>query len=334
MTTPAGTVHTPSWVRRTCAATVLVLGLVAAPVMFALQTGRAGPQPRDVEVGVAGPVLVAQAVADRADRLLGTPIDAVVLGEGADPSDDVRDGRLVAAVLIDFRVDQDTLYASPVTDPDLVAELRVRMEAVSSTYGRSLRVVLVPSARSAGTWRGTPYAMVGAWMVLGVAWSVGLSWWRGPLARTTRHAVERFVALTALAVASGVGVAAVVGTSSDASLLLPSVVGALTVAVTAWLVLGCEALLGLAGLGVAVSLLLATAVPLVGLAELSSLPAPWSQLAPLAPPGAALALVRDDLFFGTGVGPRPLVVLASWALVGVLTVVAARLERGAGASGT
>ncbi|WP_148616305.1 hypothetical protein [Nocardioides rubriscoriae] len=307
----------------------LVAVLVLAPLLLALQVARVGTEPRDLEVGVIGPVVVSQAVVERGGGLPGDPFHAVVLAEDADPAAPVRAGLLAATVAVDFREDHNTLLVSSTLSPALVAEVRVRVEAISSSYGRSLVVGSVAPARSPDAWRGTPYAMVLAWVVAGVALAVGLSWWRGPLSATWRGAFRRTAALAASSVVVGLLVSLAVGalSSADVDVLRTGAVGAVTVAATAWLVLGSEALFGLWGLAAAVSLALCGAAPLLLATDAGTLPAPWSALFPWTVGGSALSLVRQDVFFGGGAGLRPVAVLVSWALLALLTLTAARRER-------
>lgn len=309
---------------------VIVVALVLAPLMFALQVGRVGPQPQGLELGVVGPVLVSQSIVERAAGLPGESLDAVVLPEGSDPAYAVRRGLLDATVEIDLRRSYDVLRVSSTADPDLVAEVRVRVASVSRSYARDLRVEQVGPVRSAGAWRGTPYAMVVAWIVLGVALAVGLSLLAGPLTPSTRRALVRVLTLAGLSVAAGLTVALatdlLVG-SAEVGLLRTTAVGAGAVAATAWLVRGAEALFGLAGLGVAVSFALGAVVPLLALTDPDGLPSPWPDVVPWTVPGAALALTRADVFFDTSAGARPVAVLVSWVLLALLTLGAAVRDR-------
>jgi hypothetical protein len=326
--------RTPTALRpRRAVPVVLVAVLVLAPLMFALQVGREGPQPGGVEVGVVGPVLVAQSVVDRAAALPGPSLDAVVLPESDDPAAAVRRGLLDATVAIDLTEPYDVLRVSTTADPDLVAQVRVRVASVSGSYARDLRVVEVPPVRNPDAWRGTPYAMVVAWIVLGAALAVGLVLVAGSRVTSGRQALRRVLALAGLSVVAAFVVAGVVdfvAGSTDVSLLRTTAVGAGTIAATAWLVRGAEALYGLAGLGVAVSFALGTVVPVLALTDPSGLPSPWSDVVPWTVPGAALALTRADVFFDASAGARPVAVLVSWLVLALLTLGAAVAGRPAG----
>jgi len=308
---------------------LLVAGLVLAPLMFALQVGREGPQPDAVALGVVGPVLVSQSIVDRAAAAPGSSRPAVVLPEDADPADAVRRGQLDATIQIDLRTPYDVLRVSSTADPDLVAVVRAQVAAVSRGYGRDVRVVEVRPVRNPDAWRGTPYAVVAAWIVLGVALTIGLLLLAGSRVTSTRQALTRVLVLAALSVVTAFAVAVVVSTTeaTDLGLLRTTAVGAATIAATAWLARGAEAVFGLAGLAVAVSFALAAIAPLLALTDPAGLPAPWPDVVPWTVPGAALTLTRADVFFGTSVGVRPLAVLLSWLLLALLALGAAVLDR-------
>lgn len=309
---------------------VVLVVLVVAPLILALQLGRDGPRPHRLPVGVSAPTLVAQDLAARADALPGEPFAAVALPPDDDPAAPVRAGALPVTVAVDFRTDRDQLFVSATTDPDLVREVRVRLEAISSTYGRELAVVVVPPERGADVARAAPYALVGAWTLLGVLLSVGLSWWRGPVATTARESLVRFGLLASAGLVGGLLVAVVAGAWVGTPMVPLVLVGAGAVAATAWLVLGAEALYGLVGLGVAVSWALGTLAPLLARTDPAALPRPWSDLAPWTVPGAALSLTRAAVFTSTGPPLRSVVVLVSWILLALLVLAVARTQRPAG----
>ncbi|MFB9312750.1 hypothetical protein [Nocardioides plantarum] len=309
---------------------MLVAGLVLAPLMFALQVGSEGPQPDAVEMGVVGPVVVSQSVVERAAALPGAPRRVVVLPEDDDPADAVRRGLLDATVDIDLGKPYDVLRVSSTADPDLVAAVRAQVASVSLGYGRVVRVVEVRPVRNPDAWRGTPYAVVVAWIVLGVALAIGLLLVAGSRVTSTRQALTRVLVLAVLSVVAAFAIALVVSTvtaSTDLGLLRTTAVGATTIAATAWLIRGAEAVFGLAGLAVAGSFSLAALAPLLALTDPAGLPSPWPDIVPWTVPGAALSLTRADVFFGTSVGVRPVAVLLSWLVLALLTLGAAVVDR-------
>jgi hypothetical protein len=96
---------------------------------------------------------------------------------------------------------------------------------------------------------------------------------------------------------------------------------ALSIAATALTLLGLESLLGVAGLGLGAALMMLLGNPLSGLASAPEmLPAGWGALGQLLPPGAAGSLLRSTAYFdGAGALPHVLV-LAGWAVLGLILV--------------
>ena len=64
-----------------------------------------------------GPSVVAQGTADRFNRLPERPVQAVVVDEDDDARDEVRDGRAVAAVVIDLPRPTTSSTSPPSTTP-------------------------------------------------------------------------------------------------------------------------------------------------------------------------------------------------------------------------
>lgn len=93
-------------------------------------------------------------------------------------------------------------------------------------------------------------------------------------------------------------------------------------------VLGLQALLGMAGLGLGGALMMLLGNPLSGLATGPHwLPTGWAVLGQLLPPGASGSLLRANAFFdGAGAGV-PALVLTAWAVLGIALVLLAN-QRG------
>lgn len=303
---------------------VLVLG---TPLAFVAQAATSGPRPHEAVLAVAGPILVAQAIAERADALPGRPFDARVLPEGTSPRASIADGTAQLGLTIDFRLDHDLLAVSTTTDPDLVAAYQALLEAVGASYGRTLSTQQVPPSGGDGAARGLPYVLTLLWVLAGLALAVGLSLWRGPVASTTARGAARLAWLGAGAVLLGVVVAVVAPGVGAGETWWIALLGALVAVVTSWSVLALESLLGLGGLALGVALLVGLSVPLLTHAEPSTLPAPWSALAPWTPHGAALQLARRHLFFAQHADLRSWAVLLAWAGIAIVVLIGSRLVR-------
>src|SRR6266540_641914 len=86
-------------------------------------------------------------------------------------------------------------------------------------------------------------------------------------------------------------------------------------------VAGLTAVLGRAGVALGALLLFVLGNPISAVASAPQLlPQPWGAIGQLLPPGAGATLLRDVAFFDGAGATVPLIVLASWAVVGLVLV--------------
>jgi hypothetical protein len=109
------------------------------------------------------------------------------------------------------------------------------------------------------------------------------------------------------------------GATDGANYWLLTLALAAGVLATSLILLGLSAIAGRIGLGIGVAALVLIAAPLSGLSSAPEwLPDPWGDLGQLLPPGASATLLRSTAFFdGHGAG-QAMIVLAVWALAGLL----------------
>jgi hypothetical protein len=128
----------------------------------------------------------------------------------------------------------------------------------------------------------------------------------------------------------GLGLAAVldyvVGSTAGSNFLLVSIGLMAGVLATSLVLLGLHSVAGRIGAGVGVALLVLLAAPLTGLATAPEwLPQPWGTVGQFLPPGANATLLRSTAYFD-GLGWRDAtVVLAVWALIGLILLGAGAL---------
>jgi hypothetical protein len=109
------------------------------------------------------------------------------------------------------------------------------------------------------------------------------------------------------------------GATDGANYWLLTLALAAGVLATSLVLLGLSAIAGRIGLGIGVAALVLIAAPLSGLSSAPEwLPDPWGDLGQLLPPGASATLLRSTAFFDGHGGGTALIVLAVWALVGLL----------------
>ena len=297
-----------------------VIGLVVAAESQA---------PHGVRLGVVAPRLVAQALvtrplAPRSGALPDGTVDATVVLSATEARDAVASSDLDAAVVVDLTADTDRLLVSAIADPDLVGAAQVVVDATSSSYGRAVRLEEVDPPRNAGTSRVVPFALVLVWLVVGVALAAALTLARGPVAATWTDGARRVGALGLAGAVLGLAVGLGASVLASGAVLSLWVCGTLTTWAAAWATLALERLVGLLGIGVAVTLLLGLATPLVTAADPRNLVAPWSTVATFTPHHAALDWAQRAVFAGTAPSPADVALLGAWCLIALLVLVVAR----------
>jgi hypothetical protein len=149
-----------------------------------------------------------------------------------------------------------------------------------------------------------------------------------------RRPGPRLAVVVGLAVVAGLVTAALLLYALgivDASYIALSGVIALVVGAVAAGVAGLGAMLGRAGAGLGMLLVIFLGNPLSAATSAPEmLPQPWGDVGQLMPPGAGVSLVRSVAFFdGAGAG-GPLTVLSVWALAGLALVLLGGLGRRSG----
>ncbi len=324
----------PGGQRRRWLLGVVVAASLLLPLLATLHVRVVGPEPHGLVLGVVGPAPVVQEMARRVDGLAGRPFDArqvPAVGSALRTAQEgVADGRLDAAVVVDLRVGEDVLVVPSTTSAALVREVRLRLVPVSAGLGRGLRAAVVPPARSPDAWRGVPFALVVAWMLLGLGAAAVLCLLRGPVAPTASRGLGRLVLLAAGGALGGLAGALALPSSVQAPLGPLVAAGTLTVVVSGWFVLACEALLGLPGLAVAVGTTVGPLAPFLSQVRPDTMPDPWPWVYLLGPHAAALD-VTTGLVFGRGLGARPWLLLGAWAVICFLLLGRSRRLRPDGA---
>lgn len=174
------------------------------------------------------------------------------------------------------------------------------------------------------------YLTVG-WVVGGYLVASMLSISRGAIPAHPPAALVRLAALALYAVASGLGGAMVADVALHAltgHLLAVWALGALVVFAAGAFTMGLQACTGIAGIGLTVLLFVVLGNPSAGGAYAWPLLPPfWRAIGPWLPPGAGTSGVRGIAYF-SGAGLRvPVLVLAGYALLGIVAGVVAAAVR-------
>lgn len=291
------------------------------------------PTPRGAPVAVvADPVIIA-AVVDQATDLADGAVDFGTAESEAAALAGVADGRLVAAVIVDLRVEQDTVLIASANGEDLNRSVLGLTKTIESAVGRDVVVEDVAPTRDGDDSARGVYLLIGACVLLGFIAPIGLTWLRGPVASTFARGVARLALVAASATAGGLVVAFVAAVRYDVGPMGWWLIAGLTLAASATVTLALESLFGVLGIGIATALLVLSAAPMAQLTSPLMLSGPWSSITPWLPHGAALDAARAQAYFG-GADLRSLLTLAAWSALAVLTLVVSRHERDVDAART
>jgi hypothetical protein len=308
-------------------AAVLVIGVLLLQLGFVLSYVGAfhAPTPHDVPLAVVAPpgapAGTAQSVADRLGALDGDPLDIRVVGSADDARRLLAD-REVDGVLLLGAGTSDTLLVAGAEGGAVSSALTEVLTQVDAAQQRSLAAEDVLPAGD-GDARGLSafYLAVG-WVVGGylVASIIGVSAGSRPLTRL--RGVVRLGSLAVYAVVSGIGGVLITGPvlrAFDGHLLALGAFGALLVFAVGAFTMALQVWTGLIGIGLAILLFVVLGNPSAGGAYPAPLLPPfWAAIGPWLPPGAGTSAVRGIVYFGgAGVGQACLV-LAGYAVVGLV----------------
>ncbi|MCX2968087.1 MULTISPECIES: DUF3533 domain-containing protein [Streptomyces] len=319
----------------TLRAALLVLGVLALQLAFVASYVGAfhQPSPDDVPVAVAAPDAVRSQLVDDLEALPDDPLEVALGTADADEARQAVEDRTVdGALVVDPAGDTDTLLLAGGAGTALADALTRVFEGVAEERGRSLTVEdLVPAQR--GDARGlTSFYLVVGWCVGGYLCAAILAMSYGARPANLARALVRLLALAVVAVAAGLGGAAVVGPLLDAlpgGLWPLAGLGALVVFAVGAATLALQGVAGVVGVGLAILLVVVLGNPSAGGAFPGPLLPPfWRAIGPFLPPGAGTWSTRSIAYFDGAALTGPLVVLAAWAVVGTaLTLLAAVLRR-------
>lgn len=137
-----------------------------------------------------------------------------------------------------------------------------------------------------------------------------------------RGAARRLVGALAFAMTGGLALAAILQFwfgSLGGDYWTNAGAVALSVAATALILLGLEAVMGLPGIGLGAAVLLLVGNPLSGSASAPEMLPGWSgTLGQLLPPGAGASLLRSTAFFDGAGATQPVLVLLAWFGLGLV----------------
>ncbi|WP_049568972.1 membrane protein [Streptomyces sp. SBT349] len=317
-------------------AALLVLGVLLVHLAFILSYVGAlhAPRPDRVALAVVAPAEVRDEVVRRLDRLPGGPLDPD--HRAADPQEarrKVERREVDGALIVSGSGRTDTLLVASGGGAALAEALTTVIRKAEAGERRSVEVRDVAPA-GPGDRRGlASFYLVVGWSVGGYLCAAALALGAGPRPAGAGRALGRLLVLALYAVAGGIGGAVLVGPVLDAlpgRLVALAALGALVVFATGALTLALQALCGMAGIGLAILIVVVLGNPSAGGASpYPLLPPFWQAIGPALIPGAGVWTARSLAYFDGRSVLAPLLVLAAWAAgAAAVTVALARLRAG------
>jgi hypothetical protein len=293
--------------------------------------------PLAVVAPAGAPAGTAASVVQRLEGLDGDPLDV----RAADSEDDARRllaNRDVDGVLLLGTGAADSLLVSSAEGGAVSSALTEVLTRVDAAQQRTLSTDdAAPAATGDARGLSAFYLAVG-WVVGGylVASIIGVSAGSRPLTRA-RGAV-RLGSLAVYALASGLGGALIVGPVLgvfDGHLLALSALGALLVFAVGAFTTALQVWTGLVGIGLAILIFVVLGNPSAGGAYPAPLLPPfWAAIGGWLPPGAGTDAVRGIVYFGGAGAGRDCLVLAVYAVVGLVATLAGSGRRTGAGTGT
>ncbi|WP_060891920.1 hypothetical protein [Streptomyces europaeiscabiei] len=316
-------------------ATLLVIGVLALQLLFIASYVGAlhSPKLRDVPFGVVAPrAAAAEQAVTRLERLPGEPLDPRTVADRATARERITAREIDGALLIDPAGTTDTLLVASGGGRTLAGALATLVTALEKSEGRTLRTVDVAPADIGDANGLTSFYLVVGWCVGGYLCASALAMSAGARPTNIRRGVIRLAVLALFAILGGLSGAVIAGPVLGA---LPGSVaalwglGALVVFAVGAATLALQCVFGIAGIGVAVLLVVIAGNPSAG----GALPPPllppfWAAIGPALPPGAGVWVARSISYFEGNDITGPLLVLSAWAAAGAaITVVMAALRK-------
>ncbi|MGV9942113.1 DUF3533 domain-containing protein [Streptomyces sp. NPDC003401] len=314
-------------------ATLLVVGVLALHLLFIASYVGAlhDPRPRDVPLGVVAPRAVAERTVARLAGLPGGPLDPRAVADRTTARQQILDRRIDGALIVDPARTTDTLLVATGGGRVLATTLETLTARAEKSEGRTVRTVdVAPADTGDANGLSSFYVTVG-WCVGGYLCASIMTISAGAARSTPRRAAIRLAAMAVVALLGGLGGALIAGPVLGA---LPGGfpalwgLGTLVVFAVGAATLACQALFGLAGIGLAILIVVILGNPSAG----GALPPPllppfWKAIGPALPPGAGTWAARSIAYFEGNAVTSALLVLSAWAVAGTaITLLATALR--------
>ena len=307
----------------------LVVGVLLVQLGFLLSYIGAfhHPDPQRIPLAVVAPKDAAQ----RIDALPGRPVEVTTVKDERAARARIMDRDAQGAYVMNPRGDKDTLLvASGAGGPVTEAVKRVGKE-IAAGQDRALAVEDISPSGDEDYNSLTAFYLVVGWLVGGylVASLLGVA--VGTRPSRPGLAGFRLAGVALYSVVSGLGAAIIVGPALhalDGHFVALWWIGTLTVFGAAAVTMALEAFFGIVGIGLAVVIFVVLGNPSAGGAFQAHLIPPfWRAIGDWLPAGAGTTAVRNTVYFSGNALAVPMLVLAIWAVAGVVLLLIGSARR-------
>ncbi|MFG3339470.1 hypothetical protein [Glycomyces sp. NPDC048151] len=295
------------------------LALIVGVLTLAFAWPSAGLGPNEVPIAVIGPDAAADQVQAQLDEAEPDGFDVTAVADAAEAETLIKEREVYAAIAI--TPESVDLYTASAASPTVTRLVTGIAEQVAAQMGQAAGQPVAVNvedlvALPADDPNGAGLAASAFPMAVGGIVIAAL------ISFTVRGSGRQAAAAVLAPLAVGAGVAAIlmyVLEAIDGDYLAIAGALALTMAATAWGILGLAKLLGRPGFILGAVIVMLVGNPLSGMAAAPELlPAPWGEFGQFLSPGAGGTLVRSTAYFDGNGGEAALLVLAGWVVVGVL----------------
>jgi hypothetical protein len=302
----------------------LIIGILLLQVGFILSYVGAfhAPTPHRIPLAVVAPARESGQVVTKLNLIASAPLHATAASDQAAAHRLIGDESVSAALVINPATKTDTLLVASADGSAEASAVEQVITAAEASQHRSVTVtVIVPLQR--GDFHGlTGYYLVIGWIVGGYLVAALLGVASDAKRATRRRTIFRLIAFVPYAILSGLAGAIVVGPVLGAltgHLLALWWLGALLVFAVGAVTLAFQTLFGVIGIGVTILVFVILGNPSGGGAyQPALLPPFWRAISSALPNGAATDTVRRIVYFGAYDISGHLIVLASYAVAGVI----------------
>ncbi|MEU3572066.1 ABC transporter permease [Kitasatospora sp. NPDC036755] len=279
------------------------------------------PTPQNLSIAVVAPPQVAPKLVGALESVPNDAVRAVTAPDAETATQQIKDQKLYAALVVDPTSTQDTLLVGSARGTAAAKAAESITTAIDQSQGRTVKVQdVVPLAKGDNNGLSAFYLVIG-WCVGGylVASILGIS--AGSKPANVNRLLIRLGVLAVYSVGAGVLGTVIAGPVLNAlpgSVLALSAIGALVVFTVGAFTMALQCLFDILGIGVAVLIFVVLGNPSAGGVYPAPMTPPfWRAIGSWIPNGAGTTATKSIAYFGSTNLGLPILVMVVWALIGI-----------------